>query len=68
MSKSQKPTNNNNKKYSPNLDVISARNEAHLLKLKKQAAKHWWWSKNASTANQKERNKEALAAVREEGV
>lgn len=35
MSKSQKPTNNNNKKYSPNLDVISSRNEAHLLKLKK---------------------------------
>jgi len=35
MSKTQKPTNNNNKKYSPNLDVISSRNEAHLLKLKK---------------------------------
>ena len=35
MSKSKKPTNNNKKKFSPNLDVISACNETHLLKLKK---------------------------------
>jgi len=35
MSKTKKPTNSNNKKCSPNLDLISACNETHLLKLKK---------------------------------
>ena len=35
MSKTKKSTNNNNKKSNPRLDVISARHEEHLLKLKK---------------------------------
>lgn len=35
MSKTKKPNNNINKKFSPNLDAISSCNETHLLKLKK---------------------------------
>ena len=35
MSETEEATNNNNKEFSPNLDVISTRHEAHILKINK---------------------------------